>query len=189
MRPMASTWVASMQNIPAPDKARLLMWVKCQSFALPPSAEYWHIGATMLRFGSARSRRLIGENRALIQRYPSLEKIVYNQLYFTPMTDVECRMRRTGFRKRNGLRFNPGGLDHLEILRNLTRHERIHLRRRHRERLDAQFRQAFLHHGLGEKPGSHIVKFVDDVTRGLCRHEYAEPEHAFRIFQAVLGGR
>jgi hypothetical protein len=80
MRPIASTWVASMQNIAAPDKARLLMWVKCQSFALPPSAEYWHIGATMMRFGSARSRRLIGENRALIKRYPALEIIVYNDL-------------------------------------------------------------------------------------------------------------
>jgi hypothetical protein len=56
------------------------MWVKCQSFALPPSAEYWHIGATMMRFGSARSRRLIGENRALIKRYPALEIIVYNDL-------------------------------------------------------------------------------------------------------------
>src|SRR5580658_1566734 len=73
MRPIASTWVASTQNIAAPDSARLLMCVKCQSFALPSSAEYWHIGATMMRFGSARSRRRIGENSALMKRYPVLE--------------------------------------------------------------------------------------------------------------------
>ena len=80
MRPMASTWVASTQNIAAPDKARLLMWAKCQSFALPPSAEYWHIGATMMRFASARSRRRIGENSALIKWHPALEIFVYNDL-------------------------------------------------------------------------------------------------------------
>jgi len=39
-----------MQNIAAPDSARLLMCVKCQSLASPSSAEYWHIGATMMRF-------------------------------------------------------------------------------------------------------------------------------------------
>ena len=44
MRPISSTWVASMQNIAAPESARLLMWVKCQSLASPLSAEYWHIG-------------------------------------------------------------------------------------------------------------------------------------------------
>ncbi len=66
MRPIASTAVASMQNIAAPDSASVLMWVKCQSLASPFSAEYWHIGATMMRFSSARPRRLIGENRALM---------------------------------------------------------------------------------------------------------------------------
>src|SRR5579872_807769 len=66
IRPMASTWVASMQNIAAPDNESVLMWVKCQSFALPFSAEYWHIGATMMRLGSVSSRRRIGENRALM---------------------------------------------------------------------------------------------------------------------------
>src|ERR1700742_901874 len=81
MRPMASTWVASRQNIAAPDSARLLMCVKCQSFALPPSAEYWHIGATIIRLGNARSRRRIGENRALIKPASDTEKqIVYTDL-------------------------------------------------------------------------------------------------------------
>src|SRR6267378_1160135 len=66
MRPIASTWVASMQNIEAPDSASVLMCVKCQSLASPFTAEYWHIGATMMRFGSARLRSFIGENRALM---------------------------------------------------------------------------------------------------------------------------
>src|SRR5712675_1212838 len=64
MRPMASTWVASMQNIEAPDSASVLMCVKCQSLASPFTAEYWHIGATMMRFGSARPRSFMGDVRA-----------------------------------------------------------------------------------------------------------------------------
>src|ERR1700676_1222433 len=66
MRPIASTWVASMQNIDAPDSASELMCVKCQSLASPFTAEYWHIGATMMRFRSFSSRSFIGENRALM---------------------------------------------------------------------------------------------------------------------------
>src|SRR6202051_4734806 len=66
MRPVASTWVASMQNIAAPDSASVLIWVKCQSLASPFSAEYWHIGATMMRLASFSSRSFIGVNRALI---------------------------------------------------------------------------------------------------------------------------
>src|SRR5260370_337178 len=67
MRPVDSACVASMQNIAAPDSARLLMWVKCQSLASPFSAEYWHIGATMMRLRRFSSRSLIGENRALMR--------------------------------------------------------------------------------------------------------------------------
>src|SRR3954451_726554 len=66
MRPLASTAVASMQKIAAPDSASELMWVKCQSLASPSSDEYWHIGATMMRLASARPRSFIGENRVLM---------------------------------------------------------------------------------------------------------------------------
>ena len=66
MRPVASTAVASMQNIAAPDSASELMWVKCQSVASPFSAEYWHIGATMIRLDSVRPRNFRGENRVLM---------------------------------------------------------------------------------------------------------------------------
>src|SRR5215471_8407495 len=67
MRPVASTAVASMQNIAAPDSASELMWVKCQSLASPLTAEYWHMGATMIRLGSGRPRNWIGEKRALMR--------------------------------------------------------------------------------------------------------------------------
>ena len=67
MRPMASTAVASMQNIAAPDSARELIWVKCQSVAEPSTAEYWHIGATMMRLASFRSRNWIGEKSVLMR--------------------------------------------------------------------------------------------------------------------------
>src|SRR3979411_1380420 len=66
MRPLASTAVASMQKIAAPDSANELMWVKCQSLASPSTDEYWHIGATMMRLGRLKPRSLIGENKALM---------------------------------------------------------------------------------------------------------------------------
>ena len=58
MRPIAFTAVASMQNIAAPDSASVLIWVKCQSLASPFSAEYWHIGATMMRLASVKAAQL-----------------------------------------------------------------------------------------------------------------------------------
>src|SRR5689334_16160146 len=67
MRPIASTWVASMQNIAAPDNASELMWVKCQSLASPSTDEYWHIGETMMRLGNFRSRNWIGEKSVLMR--------------------------------------------------------------------------------------------------------------------------
>ena len=73
MRPIASTAVASMQNIAAPDSASVLMWVKCQSVASPFSAEYWHIGATMMRLGSDRPRSWNGENRVLMRGNPGVK--------------------------------------------------------------------------------------------------------------------
>src|SRR5262245_54019691 len=37
--------------------------MKCQSLANPSVLEYWHIGETTIRFGSVRSRRVIGSKR------------------------------------------------------------------------------------------------------------------------------
>src|ERR1700758_1984294 len=59
-----------MQNIAAPDSERLLICVKCQSVAEPSSAEYWHIGETMMRLARLRPRNSIGANRALILGFP-----------------------------------------------------------------------------------------------------------------------
>ena len=73
MRPIASTAVASMQKIAAPDSASELMWVKCQSLASPSTDEYWHIGATMMRLASVRPRSLIGVNKALMGDDPDRE--------------------------------------------------------------------------------------------------------------------
>jgi hypothetical protein len=38
--------------------------------ASPSTAEYWHIGATMMRLGSVRPRNVIGENKALMGECP-----------------------------------------------------------------------------------------------------------------------
>jgi len=44
MRPSADTAVASCIIKPAPPTARLPKCTKCQSFATPSTAEYWHMG-------------------------------------------------------------------------------------------------------------------------------------------------
>ena len=55
-----------MHSIPAPDNARWPRWTRCQSVAAPSSAEYWHIGETTIRLGSATPRSDKGWNRALM---------------------------------------------------------------------------------------------------------------------------
>src|SRR5215470_6383181 len=66
MRPIASTAVASTHRSAAPPSARWPRWIRCQSLADPSSAEYWHIGETMIRFRSVRPRSWKGENSALV---------------------------------------------------------------------------------------------------------------------------
>src|SRR5579859_4443946 len=99
MRPMASTWVASMQNIAAPDNESVLMWVKCQSFALPFSAEYWHIGATMMRLGSASSRRRIGENRELMRDFRKKRGEYYRARCWCPFYRLSVTTLHSDFTK------------------------------------------------------------------------------------------
>src|SRR5271170_1034433 len=65
IRPSRSTWVASRTTRPAPEFASMPRWVMCHSLATPSSAEYWHIGATTMRFGKVRSASFIGENKTL----------------------------------------------------------------------------------------------------------------------------
>src|SRR6185312_2038125 len=54
MRPSAVTAVASIVSSAAPDKARWPRWMTCQSVMQPSMAEYWHIGAMMMRLASER---------------------------------------------------------------------------------------------------------------------------------------
>ncbi len=60
MRPRASTAVASNTTMPAPPTARLPRWTRCQSFATPSVAEYWHMGDTAIRLRSVTSRSCRG---------------------------------------------------------------------------------------------------------------------------------
>ena len=65
IRPPALTAVASIVNIPAPDRSICPQWIRCQSVAQPSSAEYWHIGDTTMRLASARPRSAMGSNRCM----------------------------------------------------------------------------------------------------------------------------
>src|ERR1700735_1551890 len=63
IRPSGTTAVASMVTMPAPESARVPRCTLCQDVARPSSAEYWHIGATTMRLGKLRLRRVCGENK------------------------------------------------------------------------------------------------------------------------------
>src|SRR3954453_5635649 len=66
MRPRRSTWVISTNTSPAPEFASMPRCVMCQSPITPSAAEYWHIGATLMRLASSRPLILNGVNRALM---------------------------------------------------------------------------------------------------------------------------
>ena len=63
MRPSGDTAVASTIRRPAPDSARWPRWIRCQSPAEPSLAEYWHIGAMMMRLASASAPICKGSKR------------------------------------------------------------------------------------------------------------------------------
>ncbi len=62
IRPSGVTAVASAITRPAPPTARLPRCTRCQSFTVPSTAEYWHMGETTTRFGSTQSRIRKGAN-------------------------------------------------------------------------------------------------------------------------------
>src|SRR3954469_20585858 len=66
MRPRLSTSVISTNTSPAPEFASMPRCVMCQSPITPSAAEYWHIGATLMRLVSSRPLILNGVNRALM---------------------------------------------------------------------------------------------------------------------------
>src|ERR1700680_4869061 len=65
MRPFIVTVVISTINKPAAPMDNEPRCIRCQSVAQPSVELYWHMGDTTMRFGRVRSRRLMGENRAL----------------------------------------------------------------------------------------------------------------------------
>ncbi len=67
IRPSGDTAVASVISNPAPERAKLPRWIRCQSVARPSSAEYWHMGAMMMRFGRSSDPRRIGWNNWLME--------------------------------------------------------------------------------------------------------------------------
>lgn len=66
MRPSASTAVASMISMPAPESASWPRCIRCQDVALPSCAEYWHIGAITIRLGSVSVPSSMGAKRVLM---------------------------------------------------------------------------------------------------------------------------
>src|SRR5665213_3675900 len=63
MRPSGLTCVASKNAMPGPESANWPRLTRCQSFALPSTAEYWHIGETTRRFSMVSPRMVSGRNR------------------------------------------------------------------------------------------------------------------------------
>jgi hypothetical protein len=63
IRPSGVTAVISTITIPAPDKDSEPKCCRCQSFAEPSTALYWHIGDTVMRLGRIRPPMVIGENK------------------------------------------------------------------------------------------------------------------------------
>lgn len=62
IRPSGVTAVISTITIPAPDKDSEPKCCRCQSFAEPSIALYWHIGDTAMRLARMRPPMVIGEN-------------------------------------------------------------------------------------------------------------------------------
>src|SRR5438034_1092948 len=56
IRPSRLTSVISVITSPAPPIARLPRWTRCQSFGVPSSAEYWHMGEQTTRLASEERR-------------------------------------------------------------------------------------------------------------------------------------
>src|SRR4051812_35263851 len=66
MRPSGVTAVASWTTSPAPPRARLPRWTRCQSDGWPSVEEYWHIGETQARLRNVVPRRVRGRKRWLM---------------------------------------------------------------------------------------------------------------------------
>src|SRR5574343_1375873 len=100
----------------------------CQSLGMPPSAEYWHIGATKMRFLSSSSRSLRGV-KSLLMTLPCNNRNAANPgapfsraavVYRVSLAVDRDRDRHildfkfvNGFHPQIGKGDDPGGLDRL----------------------------------------------------------------------------
>src|SRR5437763_8534007 len=66
MRPDGSTAVCSTMTSPAPDSDNEPKCWRCQSFAAPFSALYWHIGDTAIRLARVMPPIATGVNKWLM---------------------------------------------------------------------------------------------------------------------------
>ena len=62
MRPRASTPVASTNTRPAPPRAKRPRCTRCQSWATPSTALYWHMGETAIRLRRVRPLNVRGRS-------------------------------------------------------------------------------------------------------------------------------
>jgi phage shock protein PspC (stress-responsive transcriptional regulator) len=79
--------------MPAPEMAKFPICMRCQSFGVPSVAEYWHMGATTIRFSNVVSRRFNGWKRleALFWSVIGFKVIVH--CFFVIMNYIFCLTR------------------------------------------------------------------------------------------------
>ena len=65
MRPSLVTAVASTITRAAPPAARLPRWTRCQSFANPSFAQYWHMGEMTIRLRNVTPRIASGLSKSI----------------------------------------------------------------------------------------------------------------------------
>lgn len=68
MRPSGETAVASAMTRPAPPAANCARCTWCQSFGMPSSALYWHMGETQRRLRISIPRIVTGVKRVLTSK-------------------------------------------------------------------------------------------------------------------------
>src|SRR5260221_6115830 len=83
IRASGDTPLASTMTRPARPAARLPRCTKCQSFGMPRSEEYWHIGETHIRLPNVTERRVRGvKSWDMRANSIALEAVVSSQFLF-----------------------------------------------------------------------------------------------------------
>src|ERR1043165_9438754 len=114
MRPRRSPSVISRNTRPAPEFASIPRCVMCQSPMTPSVAEYWHIGATLMRLASSRPLILYGENSALVMRVSDWKGVAWRDAW---RNGEPWRSSQPGNRQRERLCARHQRIHHHEFLR------------------------------------------------------------------------